>query len=366
MAQNIIINGATYNGVASIEAPLAAGGGNAVFPDTSSGDAGAGDIASGKKAWVDGVEITGTATGGGSAPTTGWQPHPDWWDIKTILENDSQPGYTARYVFLLSDSSNTIDFPGTGDALVDGTAWKTSDGQFYTSATTHTWNKVYDKACALGYKTRYVIVYKEARDISISHRTLNTLYLYLDDCNILSCVCGGSSAPYNKILQSVDMSSNTTGALNCFPNYAFSSCNSLYSISVPSGAKSINVSAFAYCYSLQSITVPLSVASIGNSAFASCLSLQSIVIPLNVTSIGSSGFNYCASLVSVSIGENFDTAITLSASNYLSPHSMVSMFNNLKDNTSLTAKTLTLGATNLAKLTQPEKDIALNKNWNLA
>jgi hypothetical protein len=42
--------------------------------DTSSGDAAAGDIASGKKAWVDGSEITGTASGGGSSaavPQTG-------------------------------------------------------------------------------------------------------------------------------------------------------------------------------------------------------------------------------------------------------------------------------------------------------
>ncbi len=35
--------------------------------DTSTGDAAAGDIQSGKKAWVDGSEITGTATGGGSS-----------------------------------------------------------------------------------------------------------------------------------------------------------------------------------------------------------------------------------------------------------------------------------------------------------
>lgn len=64
MSQNIVINGVTYNSVSSIEAPLSAGGGNAVFPDTSSGDAAAGDIASGKIAWVDGVEITGTGAGG--------------------------------------------------------------------------------------------------------------------------------------------------------------------------------------------------------------------------------------------------------------------------------------------------------------
>ena len=42
------------------------------------------------------------------------------------------------------------------------------------------------------------------------------------------------------------------------------------------------------------------------------------------------------------------------------------MFEALKDNTGTTAKTLTLGATNLAKLTEEQKQIATDKNWNLA
>jgi hypothetical protein len=41
--------------------------GTSTAADTSSGDATAADIASGKKAWVDGNEITGTASGGGSS-----------------------------------------------------------------------------------------------------------------------------------------------------------------------------------------------------------------------------------------------------------------------------------------------------------
>ena len=45
---------------------------------------------------------------------------------------------------------------------------------------------------------------------------------------------------------------------------------------------------------------------------------------------------------------------------------MVAMFNSLKDLTGDTAKTLTLGSTNLAKLTAEQKAIATNKNWTLA
>ena len=49
--------------------------------------------------------------------------------------------------------------------------------------------------------------------------------------------------------------------------------------------------AFASCSSLTSVTIPNSVTSIGNSAFASCSSLTSVTIPNSVTSIGSYAFS---------------------------------------------------------------------------
>ena len=60
MAKNVVINGVTYSDVPYVNIPLAAGTGNAKFVDTDSGDAAAGDLRSGKKAWVDGNEITGS------------------------------------------------------------------------------------------------------------------------------------------------------------------------------------------------------------------------------------------------------------------------------------------------------------------
>ena len=45
---------------------------------------------------------------------------------------------------------------------------------------------------------------------------------------------------------------------------------------------------------------------------------------------------------------------------------MVAMFNSLKDLTGETTKTLTLGSTNLAKLSDEQKEIATSKNWTLA
>lgn len=61
MAKNVQINGVDYAAVASVKLPLTADLGTyAFFYDTDSGDAAAGDIRSGKKAWVDGVEVTGS------------------------------------------------------------------------------------------------------------------------------------------------------------------------------------------------------------------------------------------------------------------------------------------------------------------
>ena len=60
MAQNVIINGVTYQNVPEVDIPKS-GGGTAKFLDTTiaSNAAAAGDMLSGKKAFVNGSEVTG-------------------------------------------------------------------------------------------------------------------------------------------------------------------------------------------------------------------------------------------------------------------------------------------------------------------
>lgn len=98
---------------------------------------------------------------------------------------------------------------------------------------------------------------------------------------------------------------------------------------------------FWYCNNLQ--TVPAfdctNVTNM-NNMFASCSSLKSILM----TNIG--------------------VSLNISSSTLFDREDLVLILNNLK--TVTTTKTLTMGATNLAKLTDEDKAIATNKGWTLA
>ncbi len=66
--------------------------------------------------------------------------------------------------------------------------------------------------------------------------------------------------------------------------------------SVKEGTRIICDLAFSFCDSLSEIVIPSSVTSIGDSAFSGCRSLSEIVIPSSVTSIGDCAFSDCSSL----------------------------------------------------------------------
>lgn len=62
MAKNVIINGASYNAVPYVQIPLAGGGGNAIFYETSDANAAAANILSGYSAYGASGKLNGTAT----------------------------------------------------------------------------------------------------------------------------------------------------------------------------------------------------------------------------------------------------------------------------------------------------------------
>lgn len=115
MAQSITLLGATYNDVPSVLLPKT-GGGTAQFDDTTiaSNAASASDIASGKLAYVNGVLVTGTSSGGGggSYPWFGPNTIKDYTKTITInLKNDtSWDSWTAS-----TTSSSILAAPTTND-----------------------------------------------------------------------------------------------------------------------------------------------------------------------------------------------------------------------------------------------------------
>ena len=58
MAQNVVINGVTYQNCPEVDIPLS-GGGTAKFMDTSDADAVAADMRNGKIGYVNGEKVTG-------------------------------------------------------------------------------------------------------------------------------------------------------------------------------------------------------------------------------------------------------------------------------------------------------------------
>jgi len=73
---------------------------------------------------------------------------------------------------------------------------------------------------------------------------------------------------------------------------AFSRCDSLTSVAIPSGVTSIGAHAFRYCSSLTSVVIGDSVTSIGEKAFAYGSSLTNITFEGNAPSVGRSAFGW--------------------------------------------------------------------------
>ena len=100
---------------------------------------------------------------------------------------------------------------------------------------------------------------------------------------------------YRNATRKVEFGSGVTS----ISSYAFFTCFSLSSITIPDGVTSIGNQAFRDFFSLSSITIPDGVTSIGNQAFSNCHSLSSITIPDGVTSIGDQAFRGCYGLAHI-------------------------------------------------------------------
>lgn len=148
---------------------------------------------------------------------------------------------------------------------------------------------------------------------------------------------------------------------------AFEKCKNLKNITIPDSVISISNYAFQLCINLTSITIPNRITNIGMFMFSDCKSLSSLVIPSSVMNIDNSSFRNCSKLEFVTLGDGFNANnLNLSASTNYTRETILQWLNALADRTGQTAYKLTIGAKNLAKLTEQDILIATNKNWTLA
>ena len=147
----------------------------------------------------------------------------------------------------------------------------------------------------------------------------------------------------------------------------FYSCVKLTNITIKKKKKTIEVSAFSFCSGLKSVDISTGVLEIKNNAFYSCSALTDITIPSVVTTVSATAFTGCSNLTNVTLGNGFNAnTLNLSSSTKYSVDTIVAMLTALADRSNQSAYKLTLGATNLAKLSDEQKAIATDKNWTLA
>ena len=124
---------------------------------------------------------------------------------------------------------------------------------------------------------------------------------------------------------------------------------------------------------LEKLVISHAVGSDLTSLFYKCISLKSVDLShTNLNLLNPNGAYILRRTPSLTELRFPDAAngvkadLNISENSILSHDSLVSIIGGLYDMTGDMAKTLTMGATNLAKLTDEEKQIATDKNWILA
>ena len=144
---------------------------------------------------------------------------------------------------------------------------------------------------------------------------------------------------------------------------AYYKCTHLAEAIMGSNITEIGQNAFQGCNDMTEVYIPEGVVTIKQNAFFGN-PISKIYFPATLETIGNAPFTTLY-FRNVTLGKGFDCSLNIKDGSY-TVDVMLAMFEALKDNTGLEAKTLTLGSTNLAKLTEEQKQIATNKNWNLA
>ena len=248
-------------------------------------------------------------------PAEEWQPNPNWWDIKKILEEDTR-NYAGKVGVILYNFNDVSNFTLSSS---DMTAVATSDGAFYTYAdngadVSHNWDTTQDKDDGRGFKTRWVIYYytTDSTGDSFSQNTTKfgweynyIAYLVLR----INCSSGNYFCQNQRVLEAIDISAGYVIGGTSFTGF----CAYCYVLTkLPDGLDTSNGTNFnsfcSYCYALAKLPDGLDTSNgtIFSSFCYNCASLTKLPDGLNTsrgTNFNSFCYN-CASLTKLPDGLN--------------------------------------------------------------
>lgn len=201
-------------------------------------------------------------------------------------------------------------------------------------------------------------------------------YWDIDEIDLTGLDTAKASSMYSMFtfstISRINLSGFNTAKVTSFQNM-FNNCKNLTSIDVSyldtSNASNLSFM-FGACSKLSEIDVSsFNISKVTNlqGMFYGCILLTAIDLSMwDIIKCGSLGqlIDNCDNLVDFYPPQNINAAMSLSGSTALSHDSLLRILNNLT--TISTTKKLTLGTTNLAKLSDEEKAIATNKGWTLA
>ncbi len=327
--------------------------------------------------------------------TSDWQPEPDWWDIDTILENDTED-YPAKMIVLLSNGLDTMNF--TMNTTNKIAKIKTSDGMEYTKTSTHTWDKIKDKECSLGYKTRYYIIYFSSEvstfeyDMTSIPTNFSNLYIIIKNLEVQAQA--GSARTWfshHHLLESVKLINSKIIDRNSYlfyqdcslkeidfnrvyinGSYAFSYC---FSITNFDGLNFIDFTSLENSFSNLGPYVKIPIFDSSNiknfiQAFSGSMGIREIEsIDFNSATNVVNCFYNCKSLQNINQISNIKiSGLSFSSCILLNHDTLIRILNALHDHSTDTENvhTIIFGATNLTKLTDEEMAIGQNKGWTIS
>lgn len=137
---------------------------------------------------------------------------------------------------------------------------------------------------------------------------------------------------------------------------------------LPEGLIETPVSLINGCQLITELIIPNKVKIINQFMCYRADNIKTVFFPNSIETIidGANIFGNCRKLEFVTLENGFNAnGLSLAISTLYSVETIVSWLEALADRTGETAYTLTIGTTNLNKLTAEQKAIAINKNWNL-